>query len=197
MKKTLLGTLFAGMLAGATSANATLIVGSEVDVTFDPLIFGQTVTVADGVDIQLLNFQIDLNHGVGGDVLLWESLPAAGHLAGATGMTLSGLQFAGSVTLTGFELIGTVLSGLTFATTPDSLTFNWTTEPDAFVGPGTVLTGRYLTGALTIPIPEPGTLALTALGLAGIGFSRRKQRTKTVRSHSVTNDGRQPRSTSL
>ena len=56
---------------------------------------------------------------------------------------------------------------------PPNLDTGWLRDPNPFqTGPYTL----NLTGVQTASVPEPGTLALLSLGLAGLGFIRRKRK---------------------
>jgi len=148
-----------------TFASAGIITGDSVIFQADPGVFGPVaVTVGAGTDLITENFTFDFNAGIGNDVFNWSSSPG-GSLAGSTSVTLSDMDFVGGALLTGFSLISTVLSDLTWSTTSDSITFFYTST--GIVGPGRILVGQY-------KVPEPGTLAILALGLLGLGALRRQ-----------------------
>jgi hypothetical protein len=93
-------------------------------------------------------------------------------LAGSTSFTLGSLDFTDGSVLTGFQLGSTLLTGVSIAITAHGMTFSFTPPGTGAIGPGTVFTGQFLTS--TVPAPATLTLALTALGLLGLGSRARK-----------------------
>jgi multidrug transporter EmrE-like cation transporter len=94
-------------------------------------------------------------------------------MSGNTSFVLSGLQFDDGSTLIGFEPISSELTVLSIATTATSLSVAF--APITLVGSsGTVFSGRYLTSASALA--EPGALALSAIGVAGLALMRRRRR---------------------
>lgn len=153
-------------------ASAGVITGSNVSVTFNPGNIVLNGTVGTGNDIVIGQFLFDINDGIDNDIFNWDSLPQAGALVGTNTFTLSGLLFDGGEELAGFNVLGTVLTGLTTSFTSNSLTINYTNV--GFVGPGEVLRGQYVTRAPN-GVPAPGTLALLAAALPVIAFRRRRR----------------------
>jgi hypothetical protein len=87
------------------------------------------------------------------------------------------LDFTDGSSLIGFELFGTLLSDLVITTTPDSISFAYTSS--GLVGPGPILTGLFLTES-TVPAPGTALLMLSALALVPL-CSSRKSRAQTDR----------------
>ena len=161
-----------GLLAEPMAANAGLLAGDSVDFAVDPSLFSITVPVVAGNDYDQDDrgvFEFDFNAGANGDTFSWVAWDS-GYLAGSTSFTLSSLAFDDSSALIGFDVLSSLLDGITVSTTATSLTVDYTSA--GYIGPGTVLSGRYIT---TSSVPEPGTLALLGLGLAGLGFTRQRK----------------------
>jgi hypothetical protein len=77
---------------------------------------------------------------------------------------LSDLDFSDLSVLSGFSLISTSLSNLSWSSTSDSLTFTFDSQG---FGPnnGPAIHGTFITTA----IPLPGTISLLAIALFGLG----------------------------
>ena len=155
-------------------ANAGVINGDAFTLTFNPIAFTRTGTAGAGDDIVQFLFLFDVNGGAGNDVFTWIS-QGAGALAGSTSITVSDLDFTGGQVLSGFNIIGSPgLTGVTVSTTDHSFTFAFTNNSSGSVGPGPIFSGSYVLRDSSA-VPEPGSLALIGLGLAGLGFVRRKR----------------------
>ena len=159
-------------------AQASVLTGDSVVFQADPgVIAPASATVGAGDEFVFLNFRFDLDAGPGADGFSWVSEPGAGGLAGSTSIVLSDLDFTDGSSLVGFELFTTVLSGLVITTTPDSISFAYTSS--GLVGPGPILTGQFLTESA---VPTPGTAALMLSALALVPLcSSRKRKAKTDR----------------
>lgn len=145
------------------SFTATLM-GDEVLLTFDPTNYARTGIVGAEFDIEQGVFLFDFNAGIAGDRFSWIAQDTGG-FGGATGFTLSGLDFSDGMLLTGFEISDTLLQGLTFSHDARSLSVFWTNDPLTGVGPGSVLSGRFLTTQVMAPVPIPAALPLLLIGL--------------------------------
>ena len=116
------------------SANTASLTGDTI--TFD----NSFVNVGAGIDDSFGVFSFDFDAGTGGDVFEWTS-SSSGFLGGIPfAPDQFDLDFDDGSTLIGFALTSTLLSGLSFVTTSDSIIFTHTST--GFIGPGTVISGR-------------------------------------------------------
>lgn len=180
MKHKLLGSIGAGAVALclATSANATLI-GDEVTCSIDGLGNGEfyncsttTETVGAGSEFDIERrgdprWAIDID----ADSITYSLLTSAVSAA-PDAIILSGLDWVGmpmgEIIGIEFSQTGTNLTAAASSFTADSVTLNlsgiW--QANSFVAIDLITSDA---------LPEPGTLALFGLGLAGLGLVARRR----------------------
>lgn len=169
MKKTL---AILATLALPTGAFASTLSGDDVTITFNPgPVYTSTFTAVSGTDASAFGFDVDVDAGTAGDEFSWVSV-GSGDLTGVTSFTLSDLDFDDGYDIIGFEVYSTILTGLSFSFTADSMTVSW--DPIGAFEPSTVLTGQYLTAPAAVPLPASAPLILMGLGALGLVGRRRK-----------------------
>lgn len=133
-----------------------------------------TATVGAGVDATLGSFNIDFNSGSADDIFNWTAVVQNVSFGPNFSLLLDSLDFVGGVTLQGFQILSTSVSGLTVdAITPNSVSLSWNFQSAA--PQGIVISGRYITSQ----VPAVGPLGLIGLGLTALGIARRKRSAQT------------------
>lgn len=164
----------AALALTAFSAEAAVLTGDTLTRSFA----GDTATVAvaTGYDDSVFGFNLDYDFGPGTQ-FTFDASSTALSFQGANSLELTGLSFSDGEVLTGFSIIDTALSGVSWSLTASSILFTWTYQPQTVVSGaqiwGSFLTGPAPAGASDVPLPAAAPLALGALGLLGVIGRRR------------------------
>lgn len=150
-------------LLGTSAVQATPAVLTGDTIVFD----SSSVAVGPGIDDAIGAFSFDFDAGIDGDEFEWVSSSSA-FLGGFT-PDMFDLDFNDGSTLVDFVVISTLLTDLTTTIGSDSILFSFSST--GFIGPGTVLSGRFVTSSSAVSVPA--TLSIVLVGLFGVWVGRK------------------------
>lgn len=167
-------------LASAGHASLVTVNFTVLADPSDPIFVGQTATGSFSFDSSLAppgGGQIfNTTTGLGASSLLFVWAGTTWTRANADAYRLI---FDASGNLTGWGIEGVPLSGITATIFPDFDVNTLTGIPSSFGFAydyaGRIFDGTLETATVRTTVPEPATLALLGISLAGLGFSRRRR----------------------